>query len=154
VLAFPIIAIEDYCRLFELCVTPCCWSRSFRALERCAAATLAGCSRQAPRSLALGARLRTMLAAECAAIRSALRLDATTPLFPLPQGDWRHWVGQSATVGDNSAWFALRVCLATLMNSVLLGYWTQFGEEHPLRFWFIYLTNWVRWQWSVERKRS
>ena len=29
------------------------------------------------------------------------------------------------------------------MNTVLLGYWLQTWLIHPLRFWFIYLTNWT-----------
>ena len=28
------------------------------------------------------------------------------------------------------------------MNTVLLGYWLQTWLIHPLRYWFIYLTNW------------
>ncbi len=32
---------------------------------------------------------------------------------------------------------------ATLMLTVLLGYWLQFSLYHPFRLWFIYLTNWT-----------
>jgi hypothetical protein len=89
--------------------------------------------------------MQASLSSEVSALRAAVwRQAGAGPLLPSPTlNNWRRWAGTSWLVKDQSSYFAVRCLLATIMVSVLLGYWISFGVHHPLHFWFIYLTNWT-----------
>jgi hypothetical protein len=48
-----------------------------------------------------------------------------------------------AATDPNRCAAQVRVMFATVMVSTLVGYWVSFGVHHPLRYWFLYLTNWT-----------